>query len=1285
MVVVSFNGTEQETKIQYGSQNPTWNEEAKVPFAMPCWDDSVGIILKSAGRGTGSAIQLEEFSLSITSLLNVEMHPTWFNLYYSPDEEENSGTFTGSEGDEELSAFGGRILIAATVERSEKPHFNISSCAPMLRPTSVGCLLWADLYQICFDSTELPAHCKVQITMKPIPDEWEFGEPDRHAHAFVWEGEVGRMTQVGVQIPPVSMAPDLFVTVLTKPEAGVLLEGSWTRHMFARIPISSIYNWEDKLEWIEMKLCLREGNHRIGGFALMRINMGPELNPPRRPPRKNLTLENYLFRAMIYQAVNCPCMDDDGTVDPRVVLFFGSAQLSTQPIYGCVNPVWHRVLEEAVELPNDPELRPDIYIYIVDQDDSGIEPIAQKRYSTCEALNLPEKWEGPPRWISLEKMPDGPHVQGKILVAFELVPMDGEQPDLRESIKPEAEDCRIEIFTIGVRMNHGQQDISEPWIEYSHGRDVDGSPMKTKVIGNRAGEEAEGSNGHFNFLSSCKLNAPLAKDPVHQEYMEVKLLSSTGDGGWQPKAFASFHLTPLLPWVDKAKASAVENQFKVMNYEELKIQAEREAAVMPGQTSEAPEKPIPGAAKPGGKKKWNKVNALIGDNKGMTILETRLANAIGWNHPSIEASNKTVLGMCKFANITDEDKDTCRQKLHDLHITNPFGWSQAKAKARASKFSSAGRRSSVGSQNSKGTHGSDVSSKSSSSKSSSVSSNLSKDKDFDFNWNNGKDDDDSSGSDEGLFLGPSRFLQNVPEEPSMKDVVLDTLDAFQTFHDVFQWPKHEDDGDDALDGHPECDGEMETNGMLADVLLPYLRAPLIVGSPTGEQMTIGTLKLCCRILTQADYKEGGPRMEAEQEEWNESIEKIKEQIKASESLSVRAYLLSADGIIPSSGRSDPHTYLWSRTTAFDSDKGNCDDGSVRKHSLHPEFFKAHVFDKVKMPQHCQLQIKVIEQVPSVLGGIAEEKEVGSTLIDIEDRWFHPHYQKFFAEDAVPIEARPLRKDESAFNRGHCRLWLEVMTNDIANKRPLTNLPSSDPRQFQLRIVIWRATNVIFEREDEPDVYVVGKHTLDDGTILTQETDTHYGCDDETATFNWRWLFDIQIPCQDPRLSIMMWDHNLVSSSEPIADATMDLSRDFLQAKKKNDIVELPRGEIPMTHPTRGGEVNGRLELEGVLIPMEEAVLRPVGAGRDEPNEDPFLDPDDKHLAGHRSAVGNLEAVKNLKYVGGMLFAGFGMMTALYVVGAVIGGVVSFGFTIYMVTRNTGAAPAPAPAPAPAAA
>ncbi|CAE7875951.1 FER1L6, partial [Symbiodinium sp. KB8] len=76
--------------------------------------------------------------------------------------------------------------------------------------------------------------------------------------------------------------------------------------------------------------------------------MGPDVNffmkSDMQKPLK-IKWKDYCFRAKIYQAVNLPAKDEEGSSDPLVAINFGSAVLRTQIISQCINPSWNQILE----------------------------------------------------------------------------------------------------------------------------------------------------------------------------------------------------------------------------------------------------------------------------------------------------------------------------------------------------------------------------------------------------------------------------------------------------------------------------------------------------------------------------------------------------------------------------------------------------------------------------------------------------------------------------------------------------------------------------------------------------------------------------------------------------------------------------------------------------------------------------------------------------------------------------------------------------------------------------
>jgi len=1166
-VEVEFNGTRQWTNTMPDTTAPSWNQEVRVPFSMPCWDDSINIRLYSMGGALGSNTLLGKTCLYVNDLSQADLAPTWYNFYYSP-EDAGAGYFAKAQ-EPEASEFAGRLLVAAAKERGAgKPQFLVTACAAEKQPATSKAVLWVDAYEIVFDLAQLPGAVKATIAMQPHLEEQELEQPARHNMSFDWKGNGGRLNNTFVQLPGANMCGDVIVVVHTKEEGG-WFEGGFTRHMYVRCPVSSVFNWEVRPKWFEMRSVQGERNHKIAGFALMSVNIGLEAKMPARPPRANVQLKPYKFRALIYQAVNLPCKDAAGTTDPLIVIFFGPAMLRTSVLSQSVNPSWYEVHEAEVELPQNEGLRPDIIMYVVDQDEEDIEAICQLRYSTIEKGALPEAWPGPPRWLNLEKVENGPVTQGRVLCAFELAPQNADPPPT--DIRPPVVSCRVEVFIIGVRMKGATQHVENPVVELAWGRKKENPALPIKEAYTETAKE--GDAGQFNFLEKVSMTCKLVKDHHYQEFVEVKLLSESSDGkSMNPVAFGVIHLTALFPWLTSMQRAAVRKAFKIRTHEDLKVESamnefdhETHADEMVQHThvgsmqeSRKSLAPLGDPSASSAHAHWKVVQEMVSPTTESHILEERLCKALGWDFDSIEASNATASAPLEFANITEEDAKECEEVLKDM-----------------TKVSD---------------------------------------------------------------------------------------DIFKEFERSFTWPTQTTDEADGLDGHPDLDGELE----FPEELLPYSRTPLFVGSEWGEQVTIGTMKFCCRIVERERHKRGGPEVEAEDLAWENRIGDLFRRFNASHQLTIRVYVLSADALIPKSGDHDPNTFVWSKTSTSPTDSGNKDISCVRMHSAHPEFNKCHNFEGCELPQSTFLHVSIFEQQAGVLGG--GEEVIGTTIIDIEDRWFHPTYHEMISSEAVPIETRNLHTTDSYFGRGHLRLWIDIMTTEQGNTQPLIRLPSADPAPFQLRIVIWKVSQVSLRDGEKPDVYVVGEHKLDDGTTIRKQTDTHYGCDDNLATFNWRFLFDVTVPCRDPRLQLFLWDKNFISFSEPMAEATLDLTRDFLQARKTNTAQELPRGHVKFMHPSFPGHVRGILDIEGMVLPLEEALLREVGEERNEPNEDPFLDGEDPHILAHRSAVGDVAGT--LKYVGGFLFAGFGMMTAMYVLAAVAGAVVSL-ITMIAIIQSAG--------------
>ncbi|CAJ1359102.1 unnamed protein product, partial [Effrenium voratum] len=1043
-VQVDFNGTSQRTQTQKNN-NPIWNEEVQVPFSMPAWDNSVNVVVMHDGGLTGSKIELGEVTLDIDDLANGSLEPTWFYFYKAPDGKK----------DEEKSEFAGRLLLAAQMERTEKPILTVNPGSMANPPKVTAGVAWIDLYMVCFDSTDQPEELYVQFELPRIMESEQplvSAPPDPEGHGFVWKKDAIRLeTGANFSLPSPENCGEFIISVFAKwKKKGIKLGGGkYERHMYARVPASEVSEWEQQPQWRDMRMVIN-GGADVGsaGFLLSTICLGPAEAAPKREKKMAIKWKDYCFRAKIYQAVNLPAKDEEGSSDPLVALSFGPVVMRTQIITQCINPSWNQILEENVTLPDDVSLRPDILITLLDSDEGSFEPMVQMRYKTSEEGALPTEWKKSPRWFQLEPVPGGVATQGKLLAAFELVP--NRQAGEPRGMDSKTRKCRIDFFAIGARLRHDSGiDAENPILEVAWGRKEDNRAMPRRCKHTDAATRVV--NNRFNWLKPISLKAKLMEDDMFQEYLELKLLTEVpGEKGkteYKPVAHAAVHLSPHIPWVPSLRNLAGSTGVGMASLVNI-LQA------------------IVGLRQQFSFKHQDEDK---GEQVDCDLEEDLICKQIGWDVDSIEESNARKLGFKECLDWRGLATGDSSPPVCFL-----FGAKE---------------------------------------------------------WNS-------------TLLHFNRFTW--PQRNNANEGILE---------------KEESDIDIPATAGVGIDRHADYAAQLEEHLEP--EKPLVAGpqvSTWGEPRNLGKLKLPgagTAGLRSPPVTDLGP------------------------------YVLSGDGLRPPSGSSDCNSYVWSRVDGGGAEQNPVynlkDNLTVRKHTLHPQFNKCHAFSSVKFPDHCMMTLSLVEVVPASFGSAAKEQVIGSTEIDLEDRWFNSHYQDMVQEDEVPIESRHLQTAGSIFSKGHIRLWLDIMYNQtqgaecpppsaFAQERPIECLPSTDPLPFELRLAVFKVVDILSpEGISEPSVKASGKITLDDGTELYEETDTHFGCDDGTATLNWRLKFSVMIPCKQPRLTVQIWNDNMLASDEVLSEVTLDFSKDFLIARKHNHSIDFPKGSLYMYHPAFPGE------------------------------------------------------------------------------------------------------------------
>jgi hypothetical protein len=269
---------------------------------------------------------------------------------------------------------------------------------------------------------------------------------------------------------------------------------------------------------------------------------------------------------------------------------------------------------------------------------------------------------------------------------------------------------------------------------------------------------------------------------------------------------------------------------------------------------------------------------------------------------------------------------------------------------------------------------------------------------------------------------------------------------------------------------------------------------------------VGQLKAVIRVTMK------NPRMDEEYNNFARSY-------RVPEKVVVRVYVIKAQNLLPMDifGSADPYLKVQL------GDVEHRDKKTLQKRTLTPDFFAAYEFNTT-MSGPGQLKVGLWDK-----NLITSDQVIGETVVDLEDRWFHPKWNEL---EKKPAEIRTLYKPGQLTSQGLLTMWVDIFTQEEATMQEnrMIMIQGPEKKEYQLRIVTWRSVDVPDLDGGASDLFL--QFSMQ-GSDKKYRTDTHWRCKKGLGSWNYRTLIQLELPMrkrEEGRLTIEMMERNIVTSN-----------------------------------------------------------------------------------------------------------------------------------------------------------
>eukprot|EP00485_Elphidium_margaritaceum_P004276 CAMPEP_0202695866 /NCGR_PEP_ID=MMETSP1385-20130828/9321_1 /ASSEMBLY_ACC=CAM_ASM_000861 /TAXON_ID=933848 /ORGANISM="Elphidium margaritaceum" /LENGTH=1764 /DNA_ID=CAMNT_0049351945 /DNA_START=35 /DNA_END=5329 /DNA_ORIENTATION=- len=924
---------------------------------------------------------------------------------------------------------------------------------------------------------------------------------------------------------------------------------------------------------------------------------------------------NYKMIVYVYQARNLDALDDSGFSDPFIEVTYCGKRAKSTTIKKTLNPQWMEQVTLNVDVPQPASYAPAIRCSVYDWDRfSGNDLIGRLFVPFMDVLSMMR--ERKPRWYYLRDL-KGEQKEGKVYLAIEFIDANVKADPIFK-IDKSANPFYLHLLTIGVRSMKSALGVHKPQVVYT-------APLAGSVEEIATDPSSNPNAANANFLVIQKL--PI-KIPIDYELAPVIniIVRDNLFGGLVKRSIGS-SIIDLHDFMVPIKSSEKnewrikDNRIEILNEKQLKLEI---------------------AAEDRAERREYKAEArmnLLSIKKAVELAEARCQNRafnkkelmviedIGKNAVEIEDSEDYRARLFAEEDAYQREKEEEEERLAEQQrqrreaekrkkeiekkADKDDGKEEEKGEAVDGKEEEEEEKDGVVKKKKKkrkkkkkkaaaAAADTDTTGRQ---RAESETASENGDEDEEEDESSGDSDDSSSSSDDDEEEKEDIPAEDVPKEKEDKKVSKKKAEKKKRKNEeraLKDWDKEDEDQCFDLDskvtvnpedfepeylkGRPRIHDELEDEYACN----PFETIQLWTGqkgSIFGGRRVTGAIKGLWKLSESGDNPFGNG---------------LKSLIQT-RTISVRLYILNGMNLMSTDrdNSSDPYLVVKLGKEKFSTRK------RYIPNTLQPQFHEPFEFHTtLPGPSHITVEIWDWD-------GIGDDL-VGRTVIDIEDRWFSKVWRRLKVR---PLEERTLRNPRSAASFGKLRMWIDLYTKDEARNIPLVDISLPPKQHYEFRLIMWKAKDVVIKDEltDQNDLRVTVKVTVDEK--LKQETDTHWRAKFGKGSWNWRCIFNLQLPFQKKTLlHLSMWDQDVFSASDSIGEINFSLDLLLRHAYLKKD--EIPRiilrkdqekrFWLNMMHTKWPGEVQGKLQVSMELMTSEEAVKFPAGLGRGDPNMNPYL-------------------------------------------------------------------------------